>query len=82
MFVCTEETLKKPGVTPWGAEVQRILAELDRTQVWLAMQLRAKGFERADRPYMTELLQGTGALTTRREAVSAINEILGIPENL
>ena len=81
-FVCTEETLK-PGVTQWGVEVKCRMARRSMSQTALAKMLREEGIEVWGRDYVSELLnKGQGALTTRRKAVSAINRILDIPEDL
>ena len=81
MFVCTEETLKK-GKCAWGQEVQRLLAERGMTQNELADRLRESGIKVPGREFITELLYGVGYGMNRRKAVSIINRILEIPEEL
>jgi len=82
MFVCTSEALKAT-ITPWGAEVQRRLKERGMTQTALANLLHSEGISSEGRGYVCELLRGRRANSKNGlQAVSAINRILEIPEEL
>ena len=77
MFIYTEESATQKQ-TPWGIEVRHKLLDANLTQTKLIGELKSKGITLA-KSQLNALLKGRG-LRTQQEAIHAINQILGIPE--
>ena len=77
MFIYTEESATQ-NQTPWGKEVRHKLLDANLTQTKLIEQLKEKGFI-LTKSQLNALLKGRG-LRTQQDAIHAINQILGIPE--
>ena len=75
MYIFTLESTRKQ-LTPWGAEVQRILRERQLSQDALCESLSAEGYA-IDKVQLCRLLRG--GTRGKLPVILAINAHLGIP---
>lgn len=67
------------GATPYGKLILKRLVDLDQTQAWLIKQVRVKTGLYFDGSYLYRLRMGE---IHNPRFVQAINEILGIEEDM
>lgn len=67
------------GATPYGKLILKRLVDLEQTQAWLIKQVRAKTGLYFDGSYLYRLRMGE---IHNPRFVQAINEILGIEEDM
>lgn len=77
-FICTRASFDRT-YTAWGNEVKEKLWEHRMNQNDLSRRLIKEGFEISNMNLSQFLRYGYGALTTQKNLVIAINNILGIP---
>lgn len=76
MYIFTLESTQLSKVTPWGAEVQRLLREQELSQDALCNKLNADGYA-INKVQLCRLLRG--GTRGKLPMILAINAILGIP---